>query len=75
MDEFKPKYYAIDNWRQATNCISNIDSSLKIRYTQFVNSHILEVGEFRSSTPNSELYSQRSRLHLVHWLIMTLTLS
>lgn len=51
MDEFKPKYYAIDNWRQATNCISNIDSSLKIRYTQFVNSHILEGGRIQVVHP------------------------
>ena len=42
MDELMPKYYAIDNWRQATNCVSNVDKSLKIRYTQFVNSDLLE---------------------------------
>lgn len=51
MDEFRPKYYAIDNWRQATNCISNIDSSLKIRYTQFVNSYILEGGRIQVVHP------------------------
>lgn len=51
MDEFKPKIYAIDNWRQATNCISNIDTSLKIRYTQFVNSHILEGGRIQVVHP------------------------
>ena len=40
----EPKYYAIDNWRQATNATSNIDSTLKIRYTghhrQFSGSHV-----------------------------------
>lgn len=51
MDEFKPRYYAIDNWQQATNCISNTDSSLKIRYTQFVNSHILEGGRIQVVHP------------------------
>lgn len=51
MDEFKPKYYAIDNWRQATNCISNVDKSLKIRYTQFVNSHVLEGGRIQVVHP------------------------
>lgn len=51
MDELKPKYYAIDNWRQATNCVSNIDSSLKIRYTQFVNSHVLEGGRIQVVHP------------------------
>ena len=51
LDEFRPKYYAIDNWRQATNCISNIDSSLKIRYTQFVNSHVLEGGRIQVVHP------------------------
>lgn len=51
MDEFRPKYYAIDNWRQATNCVSNIDSSLKIRYTQFVNSHVLEGGRIQVVHP------------------------
>lgn len=51
MDEFKTRYYAIDNWQQATNCISNTDSSLKIRYTQFVNSHILEGGRIQVVHP------------------------
>lgn len=51
MDDFRPKYYAIDNWRQATNCVSNIDPSLKIRYTQFVNSHILEGGRIQVVHP------------------------
>lgn len=51
MNEFVPRYYAIDNWRQATNCVSNIDKSLKIRYTQFVNSHILEGGRIQVVHP------------------------
>lgn len=51
MDELAPKYYAIDNWRQATNCISNVDSSLKITYTQFVNSHIIEGGRIQVIHP------------------------
>lgn len=51
MDELKPKYYAIDNWRQATNCVSNVDKSLKIRYTQFVNSHVLEGGRIQVIHP------------------------
>lgn len=38
----EPRYYAIDNWRQVTNATSNIDPTLKIRYTQFVNSYLLE---------------------------------
>lgn len=42
MTDNKPHLYAIDNWRQATNCVSNVDKSLKIRYTQFVNSDLLE---------------------------------
>lgn len=40
--DYRPKRYAISNWRQATNCVSNIDPSLRIRYTQFVNSYIIE---------------------------------
>lgn len=51
MQDLRPKYYAIDNWRQATNCVSNIDASLKIRYTQFVNSHILEGGRIQVTHP------------------------
>lgn len=51
MDEFEPKYYAIDNWRQATNCVSNRDKSLKIRYTQFTNSHLLEGGRIQIVHP------------------------
>lgn len=51
MDEFLTKRYAIDNWRQATNCVSNIDSSLKIRYTEFVNSHIIEGGRIQVTHP------------------------
>lgn len=51
MDELMPKYYAIDNWRQATNCVSNIDKSLKIIYTQFVNSHLLEGGRIQVVHP------------------------
>lgn len=51
MNELIPRYYAIDNWRQATNCVSNVDKSLKIRYTQFVNSHILEGGRIQVVHP------------------------
>lgn len=51
MQDLRPKYYAIDNWRQATNCVSNIDSSLKIRYTQFTNSHVLEGGRIQVIHP------------------------
>lgn len=50
-DVIEPKYYAIDNWRQATNATSNIDSTLKIRYTQFVNSHIIEGGRLQVVHP------------------------
>lgn len=49
--DLEPKYYAIDNWRQATNAVSNIDPTLKIRYTQFVNSHILEGGRLQVTHP------------------------
>ena len=48
---YTPRYYAIDNWRQATNCTSNIDRSLKIQYTQFVNSHVLEGGRIQVVHP------------------------
>lgn len=49
--EIEPKYYAIDNWRQATNATSNTDPTLKIKYTQFVNSHILEGGRIQVVHP------------------------
>lgn len=51
MTDFEPRRYAIDNWQQATNCVSNVDKSLKIRYTQFVNSHILEGGRIQVVHP------------------------
>lgn len=51
MDDLYPKRYAIDNWRQATNCVSNIDKSLKIQYTQFVNSAVLEGGRIQVIHP------------------------
>ena len=40
--DIEPKYYAIDNWRQACNATSNTDPTLKIKYTQFVNNACLE---------------------------------
>lgn len=51
MNDFTPKHYAIDNWQQATNCVSNVDKSLKIMYTQFVNSHVLEGGRIQVVHP------------------------
>lgn len=47
----EPKYYAIDNWRQAANATSNVDPSLRIRYTQFCNSHIIEGGRLQVVHP------------------------
>lgn len=47
----EPKYYAIDNWRQACNAVSNVDPTLKIRYTEFVNNACLEGGRIQVVHP------------------------
>ena len=49
--DLEPKYYAIDNWRQACNATSNTDPTLKIRYTQFVNNAALEGGRIQVVHP------------------------
>ena len=49
--DIEPKYYAIDNWRQACNATSNTDPTLKIRYTQFVNNAFLEGGRIQVVHP------------------------
>lgn len=49
--DIEPKYYAIDNWRQACNAISNTDPTLKIKYTQFVNNACLEGGRLQVVHP------------------------
>lgn len=49
--DIEPKYYAIDNWRQACNAVSNTDPTLKIRYTQFVNNACLEGGRLQVVHP------------------------
>ena len=49
--DIEPKYYAIDNWRQACNATSNTDPTLKIRYTQFVNNACLEGGRLQVVHP------------------------
>lgn len=49
--DLEPKYYAIDNWRQACNAVSNTDPTLKIRYTQFVNNACLEGGRLQVVHP------------------------
>lgn len=49
--EIEPRYYAIDNWKQITNATSNTDPTLKIRYTQFLNSHLLEGGRIQVVHP------------------------
>lgn len=38
----RPLTYAIDNWHQLVNAISNTDPTLKIRVSDFVNSDILQ---------------------------------
>lgn len=38
----QPKHYAIDNWHQAVNALSNTDPTLRIRVTDFVSSSILQ---------------------------------
>ena len=49
--DIEPKYYAIDNWRQACNATSNTDPTLKIKYTQFVNNACLEGGRLQVVHP------------------------
>ena len=49
--DIEPKYYAIDNWRQACNATSNTDPTLRIRYTQFVNNACLEGGRLQVVHP------------------------
>lgn len=49
--DIEPKYYAIDNWRQACNATSNTDPTLKIKYTQFVNNACLEGGRIQVVHP------------------------
>lgn len=49
--DIEPKYYAIDNWRQACNATSNTDPTLKIKYTQFVNNTCLEGGRIQVVHP------------------------
>ena len=49
--DIEPKYYAIDNWRQACNATSNTDPTLRIRYTQFVNNACLEGGRIQVVHP------------------------
>lgn len=49
--DIEPRYYAIDNWQQITNATSNIDPTLKVKYTQFLNSSILEGGRIQVVHP------------------------